>query len=146
MTGQLSWALPTSLESLSLTTMSTSRAETEPSGMLRSSSFSVVFNPDDVLFRYINQNQFYRQIRNIIFDLTLMNRTNTDEAGQPYVPTGIHWQVAQATSLQNLHFQMPVSDASGSTQVTLSIFSLMSRDPCLRPYLTANTLRAEQNC
>lgn len=31
----------------------------------------------------------------------------TDDAGQPLVPTGIHWQLAQATSLQNLKFTMP---------------------------------------
>jgi glucan 1,3-beta-glucosidase len=63
---------------------------------------------------YINQNQFYRQIRNFVLDLTLMPRSNT-QGDQTYAPTGIHWQVAQATSLQNIHFQMPVSDASGAT-------------------------------
>lgn len=47
-------------------------------------------------------------------DLTAMNRSNTDN-GQPYVLTGIHWQVAQATSLQNIDFIMPVSDAAGAT-------------------------------
>jgi hypothetical protein len=66
---------------------------------------------------YINQNQFYRQIRNFIFDLTAMNWTNYDN-GQEYVPTGIHWQVAQATSLQNLYFNMPVST---STQRTTAV-------------------------
>ncbi|KAK4233336.1 glycoside hydrolase family 55 protein [Achaetomium macrosporum] len=55
---------------------------------------------------YINQNQFYRQIRNLVFDLTAMNDTNQD-GDQTFVPTGIHWQVAQATSLQNLQFIMP---------------------------------------
>jgi glucan 1,3-beta-glucosidase len=62
---------------------------------------------------YINQNQFFRQIRNFVFDMTAMNWTNTDN-GQLYVPTGIHWQVAQATSLQNLYFNMPVSTATQS--------------------------------
>ncbi|KAI1114872.1 pectate lyase superfamily protein-domain-containing protein [Nemania sp. NC0429] len=62
---------------------------------------------------YINQSQFYRQIRNFIFDLTAMNRTNHDLANS-YVATGIHWQVGQATSLQNLHFEMPLSDADGA--------------------------------
>jgi glucan 1,3-beta-glucosidase len=66
--------------------------------------------------RYINQSQFYRQIRNIIFDLTIMNKTNTD-LGNEYVPTGVHWQVGQATSLQNLHFEMPVSDSTATTAV-----------------------------
>ncbi|KAK3689920.1 pectate lyase superfamily protein-domain-containing protein [Podospora appendiculata] len=63
---------------------------------------------------YINQNQFLRQIRNFKIDLTAMPRSNTDN-GQTYVPTGIHWQVAQATSLQNIDFVMPVSDSTGST-------------------------------
>jgi glucan 1,3-beta-glucosidase len=63
---------------------------------------------------YINQNQFYRQIRNFIIDLTGMSLSNTQD-GQTYVPTGIHWQVAQATSLQNIDFVMPISDSSGET-------------------------------
>lgn len=41
-----------------------------------------------------------------------MSSTNEDK-GQVYVPTGIHWQVAQATSLQNCHFEMP---QGGGTQ------------------------------
>jgi hypothetical protein len=41
---------------------------------------------------YMNENQFFRQIRNIIFDLQDMPEA-TDENGQPFVPTGIHWQV-----------------------------------------------------
>ncbi|KAL2822638.1 pectate lyase superfamily protein-domain-containing protein [Aspergillus granulosus] len=63
---------------------------------------------------YVNQNQFYRQIRNFIFDLTAMPASN-QEGDQTYVPTGIHWQVAQSTSLQNLHFNMPLSTAAGAT-------------------------------
>ncbi|KAF3389749.1 Glucan 1,3-beta-glucosidase [Talaromyces pinophilus] len=63
---------------------------------------------------YRHQNQFYRQIRNFVIDLTLMNWTNYDN-GQEYVPTGIHWQVAQATSMQNIHFEMPVSTATETT-------------------------------
>lgn len=63
---------------------------------------------------YANQNQFYRQIRNFVIDLTAMPRT-IFQGDQQYVPTGIHWQVAQATSLQNIDFKMPVSDALGST-------------------------------
>ena len=55
---------------------------------------------------YINQNQFFRQIRNFNIDLTAMANQN-QQSGQTFVPTGIHWQVAQATSLQNLHFIMP---------------------------------------
>ncbi|KAJ3491615.1 hypothetical protein NLG97_g5561 [Lecanicillium saksenae] len=57
---------------------------------------------------YINQNQFFRQIRNFRFDLTSMPES-TAEHDQDLVPTGIHWQVSQATSLQNLIFDMPTS-------------------------------------
>ncbi|KAL2361748.1 hypothetical protein RJZ56_005363 [Blastomyces dermatitidis] len=64
---------------------------------------------------YINQNQFFRQIRNFIFDLTEMPLT-TDDHDQPLVPTGIHWQVSQACSLQNLVFNMP--EATDSNKVT----------------------------
>jgi hypothetical protein len=56
---------------------------------------------------YINQNQFFRQIRNFRFDLTQIARHNYDN-GQEYTPTGIHWQVSQAASLQYLDFIMPV--------------------------------------
>jgi glucan 1,3-beta-glucosidase len=59
---------------------------------------------------YINQSNFYRQIRNFKFDMTAQNWTNTDN-GQPYVPTGIHWQVGQATSITNCDFVMSVSTA-----------------------------------
>jgi glucan 1,3-beta-glucosidase len=46
---------------------------------------------------YTNQNNFFRQVRNFVIDLTAMPKT----AG-----AGIHWQVAQATSLQNIVFNM----------------------------------------
>ncbi|KAI9832854.1 MAG: hypothetical protein M1826_001020 [Phylliscum demangeonii] len=46
---------------------------------------------------YINQNNFFRQIRNFVIDLTAL---------PPSQGTGIHWQVAQATSLQNIRFEM----------------------------------------
>lgn len=46
---------------------------------------------------YTNQNNFYRQMRNFIVDLTQM----PEDKG-----AGIHWQVAQATSLQNIVFNM----------------------------------------
>lgn len=62
---------------------------------------------------YINQNNFYRQIRNFVFNMTGMNWTNTDN-GQQYVPAGIHWQVGQATSITNCDFQMAVSTATQS--------------------------------
>ncbi|KFY05268.1 hypothetical protein O988_00131 [Pseudogymnoascus sp. VKM F-3808] len=70
---------------------------------------------------YVNQNQFLRQIRNFIFDLTLMPMA-TDNNDQPLVPTGIHWQVAQGTSLQNLVFNMPKATSSDDT-TAVGIFS-----------------------
>jgi len=44
----------------------------------------------------------------MVFDLTEMGTVNID-GDQNYVPTGLHWQVAQGTKLQNLHFEMPFS-------------------------------------
>lgn len=41
---------------------------------------------------YVNQNQFFRQIRNFVFDLYDMPES-TAENDQDLVPTGIHWQV-----------------------------------------------------
>ncbi|KAH8646744.1 pectate lyase superfamily protein-domain-containing protein, partial [Xylariales sp. PMI_506] len=54
---------------------------------------------------YQNQNNFFRQVRNLYIDMTDMV-PNANFASS--IPTGIHWQVAQATSLQNIHFQMPL--------------------------------------
>ncbi|KAF3931246.1 hypothetical protein ABW19_dt0200752 [Dactylella cylindrospora] len=53
---------------------------------------------------YINQNNFYRSIRNFIIDLTAMPSNSTQDD-----------QVAQETSLQNIHFVM--STAPGNNQV-----------------------------
>ncbi|KAK6507623.1 hypothetical protein TWF481_006049 [Arthrobotrys musiformis] len=63
---------------------------------------------------YINQNNFYRSIRNFVIDLRDMASNSTGD-DQVWPPTGIHWQVAQETSLQNLHFVM--STAPGNNQV-----------------------------
>ncbi|KAI8949610.1 glycoside hydrolase family 55 protein [Xylaria longipes] len=49
---------------------------------------------------YINQNNFFRQVRNFIIDMTDMPIA----AGK--ASAGIHWQVAQATSLQNIVINM----------------------------------------
>lgn len=46
---------------------------------------------------YTNQNNFFRQVRNFVIDLTAMPASSG---------AGIHWQVAQATSLQNIRFEM----------------------------------------
>ncbi|KAJ4303199.1 hypothetical protein N0V90_002092 [Kalmusia sp. IMI 367209] len=69
---------------------------------------------------YVNQNQFFRHIRNFIFDLNDMPRS-TAENDQPLVPTGIHWQVAQATTLQNLVFNMPKSSGSDAEDATTAV-------------------------
>ncbi|KAM0260057.1 hypothetical protein ACHAQJ_002981 [Trichoderma viride] len=60
---------------------------------------------------YLNQNNFYRQIRNFNFDLTQQAPQNTQNF-QVYTPTGIHWQVGQATSITNCNFNMAVSTSS----------------------------------
>jgi glucan 1,3-beta-glucosidase len=46
---------------------------------------------------FTNQNNFFRQIRNFVIDLTAMPQGSG---------AGIHWQVGQATSLQNIRFEM----------------------------------------
>jgi glucan 1,3-beta-glucosidase len=46
---------------------------------------------------FTNQNNFFRAIRNLVIDLRSM---------PPSVGAGIHWQVGQATSLQNIRFEM----------------------------------------
>lgn len=56
---------------------------------------------------YTNQNNFYRQIRNFVIDLTAM---------PPSMGAGIHWQVAQATSLQNIRFEMVKGGESNKQQ------------------------------
>jgi len=47
---------------------------------------------------WTNQNNFYRQVRNFIIDTTRVPAGKT--------ATGVHWQVAQATSVTNVHFKM----------------------------------------
>lgn len=56
---------------------------------------------------WVNQNNFFRQIRNFVIDLTAMPAT----AG-----AGIHWQVAQATSLQNIVFNMRTDGGDANAQ------------------------------
>jgi hypothetical protein len=55
---------------------------------------------------YANQNNFYRQIRNFIIDMTTA----------PLNTAGIHWQVAQATSLQNIVINMAPSNVVNNAQ------------------------------
>ena len=56
---------------------------------------------------YANQNNFYRQVRNFIIDLS---------AGPLSGTSCIHWQVAQATSLQNIQFILAPSDTPNNAQ------------------------------
>ncbi|OJJ45637.1 hypothetical protein ASPZODRAFT_68840 [Penicilliopsis zonata CBS 506.65] len=56
---------------------------------------------------YTNQNNFFRAIRNFVIDLTAM----PESAG-----AGIHWQVGQATSLQNIRFEMIQGGGSANKQ------------------------------
>ncbi|OAA60752.1 LysM domain protein [Cordyceps fumosorosea ARSEF 2679] len=44
---------------------------------------------------FINQNNFFRQVRNLIIDTSKARMANI---------AGLHWQVAQATSIFNVHF------------------------------------------
>ncbi|KAH7312211.1 pectate lyase superfamily protein-domain-containing protein [Stachybotrys elegans] len=60
---------------------------------------------------YVPQSNFYRQVRNFIIDLT----DCPDSTPDGFAPTGIHWQVAQATSLQNILFRM--RKGAGTTHV-----------------------------
>ncbi|EIM83048.1 exo-beta-1-3-glucanase [Stereum hirsutum FP-91666 SS1] len=53
---------------------------------------------------YVNQNNFYRSVRNIRIDLTAMPASAS--------ATGLHWQVSQATSLYNVVVDM--STAAGN--------------------------------
>ncbi|RYO88204.1 hypothetical protein DL764_008763 [Monosporascus ibericus] len=62
---------------------------------------------------YVNQSNFFRQIRNFVFSMKGMARHNWD-GDQEYVPAGIHWTIGQATSIANCDFQMDVSTAEGS--------------------------------
>lgn len=56
---------------------------------------------------WTNQNNFFRQIRNFVIDLTQMPLTSG---------AGIHWQVAQATSLQNIVFNMHEDSSTSNVQ------------------------------
>ncbi len=60
---------------------------------------------------WLAANVFYRQVRNFVIDMTKIPSGSS--------ATGIHWPTAQATSLQNVVFQM--SSASGTQHVGLFI-------------------------
>jgi len=59
-----------------------------------------------------NQNNFWRHVRNFVIDMTLMP-TN----GQV---NGIHWQVAQGTSLQNIVINM-AENVPNNTQIVCTL-------------------------
>ena len=58
-----------------------------------------------------NQVNFYRQIRNFNFDLT----------NAPNDTVAIHWQVAQATQLQNINIRLRPKTAPGNRQVGVNM-------------------------
>ena len=53
---------------------------------------------------WTSTNVFYRQVRNLILDLTAIPAATA--------ATGIHWPTAQATSLQNVRIIMTASSSS----------------------------------
>nr|POE86516.1 glucan 1,3-beta-glucosidase [Quercus suber] len=57
---------------------------------------------------FTNQNNFFRQVRNFVIDM------KTEMPGQF---AGIHWQVAQATSLQNIVFNMGTQDDNAQSGI-----------------------------
>ncbi|KAK6330900.1 hypothetical protein TWF718_003098 [Orbilia javanica] len=65
---------------------------------------------------YINQSNFFRQIRNLILDITAMPPMVRD-GDSAWMPTALHWQVAQATSLQNIHFIMSTEPGNNQTGI-----------------------------
>ncbi|KAJ2901431.1 hypothetical protein MKZ38_001861 [Zalerion maritima] len=88
---------------------------TDPPTLLADSSFEgmavIDADPynDDGSNWFTNQNNFFRQVRNFVIDLTEMPASRG---------AGIHWQVAQATSLQNIRFEM----STDADTVQLGIF------------------------
>lgn len=70
-------------------------------------------------------NVFFRQIRNLIIDLTAIPASKS--------ATGIHWPTSQATSLQNIIFYM--SDALGTQHQGLFVES--GKSPILNKTETA---------
>ncbi|KAJ5937656.1 hypothetical protein N7454_003998 [Penicillium verhagenii] len=62
---------------------------------------------DDGANWFTNQNNFFRGVRNLVIDLTAMPKGSG---------AGIHWQVGQATSLQNIRFEMIKGGGSANKQ------------------------------
>ena len=76
---------------------------------------TAVFDSDFYLYYqnewYGDTNNFYRQVRNFIVDMT--NAPNNTQ--------GVHWQVGQATSLQNMVFNMMDKDLLDNTQKAIQM-------------------------
>lgn len=83
--------------------------------------------------RYINTNNFLRSVRNFNVDVT---RTPQDA----YV-CGIHWQVAQGTSLENMVFYMS-QDAATTQQVSISSLKLKLKN--LYPNICSGSLHGKR--
>ncbi|KAK3725363.1 hypothetical protein LTR37_000333 [Vermiconidia calcicola] len=78
---------------------------TQPPTLLASSNFEgmAVIDADPYLYAtgenwFTNQNNFFRQVRNFVIDIR--------QWGGGLAGAGIHWQIAQATSLQNIVFEL----------------------------------------
>ena len=76
---------------------------------------TAVFDSDFYLYYqnewYGDTNNFYRQVRNFIVDMT----------NAPFDTQGVHWQVGQATSLQNMVFHMMPKDEVNNTQKAIQM-------------------------
>jgi hypothetical protein len=77
--------------------------------------FVLVYKLLLTFFRWTNQNNFYRQIRNFVLDLTRLPNYVPNGAKDSF-PVGIHRQVSQACTLQNVHFRMPVAGPGGEVR------------------------------
>lgn len=80
-------------------------ADFEGMGVIDANPYDYSTGSDPPPNWYINQNNFFRQIRNFVIDMTEMPTASGKASA------GIHWQVAQATSLQNIIFNMSPATA-----------------------------------
>ena len=72
---------------------------------------------------YVNQNNFYRSLRNFVLDMTALPVTST--------LNGIHWQVSQATTISG--FKILMSTASNTGQTGIWMVSELECLPCPQP-------------
>ena len=63
-------------------------------------------------YHVVNQNNFFRSVRNFVIDLTRMPASAT--------ATGLHWQVSQATSLINVVVNMSTASGNNHQGIVLS--------------------------